>query len=86
MIQIRAEFAELIRLHLDEAVAAGVIPPLDTATAASAWFGAINEVVTHWALAEQPGSLDDVYPTIRDLLLRGIQAERDSLTAGRGGA
>ena len=74
MIEIRAEFADLIRGHLDEAVAAGAIPPLDTATAASAWFGAVNEVVIHWALAEHPGRLEDAYPTIRALFLRGIQA------------
>jgi AcrR family transcriptional regulator len=74
MIRIRARFADLIRVHLDAAVECGAIPALDTATAATAWFGAINEVVTQWALAEQPGRLEDVYPTIRAFLLRGIQA------------
>jgi AcrR family transcriptional regulator len=74
MVQIRASFATLIRRHLDEAVAAGAIPPIDTALAATAWFGAVNEVVTHWAMAEHPGPLDAAYPTIRALLLRGIQA------------
>jgi hypothetical protein len=74
MVQIRATFADMIRVHLDEAVRQQAIPPLDTATAATAWFGAINEVVTHWALAETPGRLEDVYPTIRALLLRGIGA------------
>jgi TetR/AcrR family transcriptional regulator, fatty acid metabolism regulator protein len=75
MIQMRASFAELIRLQLDAAVSSGAIPPLDTATAATAWFGAINEVVTHWALARHPGRLEDVYPTLRALLLRGVQAD-----------
>ena len=75
MIQMRASFAELIRIQLADAVSSGAIPPLDTATAATAWFGAINEVVTNWALAERPSRLEDVYPTIRALLLRGIQAE-----------
>jgi len=75
MIRIRADFAELIRVHLDEAVATGAIPPLDTSVAATAWFGMVNEVVTHWALADQPGQLEDVYPTVRRLLLRGIQAD-----------
>jgi hypothetical protein len=74
MIATRASFADLIRGHLDEAVAIGAIPPIDTATTATAWFGAVNEVVTHWSLAERPGNLHDVYPTIRALLLRGIQA------------
>jgi AcrR family transcriptional regulator len=77
MIAIRASFADLIRKHLDDAVAAGAIPPIDTATTATAWFGAVNEVVTHWTLSEQPGNLLDVYPTIRALLLRGIQALPD---------
>jgi TetR/AcrR family transcriptional regulator, fatty acid metabolism regulator protein len=75
MIQIRAAFADLIRVHLDDAVACGAIPTLDTATAATAWFGAVNEVVTHWALAEPPGQLESAYPTIRTLLLQGIGAE-----------
>ncbi len=74
MIEIRAAFADLIRAHLDEAVAAGAIPRLDTATAATAWFGAVNEVITHWAVSKDPGRLEDAYPTIRDLLLRGVQA------------
>jgi AcrR family transcriptional regulator len=74
MIAIRATFADLIRTHLDAAVAEGAIPPLDTATAARAWFGAVNEVVTHWAMADAPEPLENAYPTIRALLLRGIQA------------
>lgn len=74
MLEIRAEFAGLIRAHLDDAVAAGAIPRLDTATAATAWFGAVNEVVTHWAVAPAAGRLEDTYPTIRALLMRGVQA------------
>ncbi len=74
MIQIRATFADLIRGQLDEAVATGAIPSLDTAVAATAWFGALNEVVTHWALSATPGDLLDAYPTVRALLLRGVEA------------
>src|SRR5262245_21692018 len=77
MMRVRASFADLIKVHLDDAVASGAIPPLDTSTAATAWFGAVNEVVTHWALADRPGRLEDAYPTIRALLLRGIQARVD---------
>lgn len=75
MVRVRADFADLIRVHLDEAVVQGAIPPLDTSVAATAWFGAMNEVVTHWAMSEQPGRLEDAYPTVRRLLLQGIQAE-----------
>jgi AcrR family transcriptional regulator len=74
MVQIRASFAQLIQRHLDDAVAAGAIPPLDTGVAASAWFGAVNEVVMQWTMAERPGKLEDAYPTIRTLLLRSIRA------------
>jgi AcrR family transcriptional regulator len=74
MLAIRASFADLIRVHLDEAVAIGAIPPIDTSIAATAWFGAVNEVVTHWTLAERPGNLRHAYPTIRALLLRSIEA------------
>jgi hypothetical protein len=74
MIQIRASFADLIRHHLDDAVRCGAIPPIDTATAASAWFGAVNELIMQWAVSDTPGRLEDAYPTIRALLLRGIQA------------
>jgi AcrR family transcriptional regulator len=78
MASIRLAYADLIRQHLDDAVAAGAIPPIDTTTAAAAWFGAVNEVVTHWALIDGPGQLEDVYPTIRGLLLRGIGADANT--------
>ncbi|HET6316202.1 MAG TPA: TetR/AcrR family transcriptional regulator [Chloroflexota bacterium] len=75
LVEIRASFAELIKRYLDDAVAAGEIPPLDTAVAASAWFGAVNEIITHWALANRPqASLMRTYPTLRGLLLRGVGA------------
>jgi TetR/AcrR family transcriptional regulator, fatty acid metabolism regulator protein len=77
MMRIRASFADLIRVHLDEAVAVGAIPHLETQVAATAWFGAVNEVVTHWAMTDQPGDLHAAYPTIRTMLLRGIQARLD---------
>ena len=74
MLAIRAEFAKLIRRHLDEAVASRAVPEQDTAVAATAWFGAVNEVVTHWAIADRPGRLEDAYPALRALLRRGIGA------------
>ena len=79
LVEIRAEFAELIERYLDDAVASGAIPPLDTAIAASAWFGAVNEIVTQWALANRSRtSLLQAYPTIRTLFLRGIGVPDES--------
>ena len=48
-------FARLIQGYLDEAVAAAVIPPIDTRIASIAWFGALNEVVARWLLADHAG-------------------------------
>ncbi len=75
MAEIRSSFVDLIRQHLDEAVRQGSIPALDTRAASRVWFGALNEVVTTWVLSEPPGRLEDSYPTVRALLLRGIGAQ-----------
>ena len=75
MTEIHAIFVGLIQRQLDEAVAGGVIPPLDTRLAGQAWFGALNEVVSTWVLSEQPGRLEDSYPALRRLLLRSVGVE-----------
>jgi AcrR family transcriptional regulator len=83
LVEIRANFADLIRRYLDDGVASGAIPPLDTATAAAAWFGAVNEIITQWALAKRSQtSLMRAYPTLRGLLLRGVGAPVDGTHAG----
>lgn len=74
LMAIHADFADLIARHLDDAIRAGAIAPLDTALAGAAWFGALNEVVVRWVLTGQPAQLEDAYPALRDLLLRSIGA------------
>lgn len=69
---IHRRFAALIKRHLDRAVADGAIPPQDTATAAAAWIGAVNEVMTQ-ALANG-ADLAAILPPLRTLLLRSIGA------------
>ena len=49
-----------------------MIAPLDPAVASQVWFGALNEVVTRWVLTEPPTRLEEAYPTVRAMLLRGI--------------
>ncbi len=75
---LHERFARLIGGYLDEAVAAGAVPPMDTRITSIAWFGAINEVVGRWLLADKPGRLEDAYPALRAALLRsaGVPAER----------
>ena len=74
LMGVRGDFINLIARHLDEAVAAGAVAPLDTTLTATVWFGALNEVVTRWVLTGRPERLEDVYPAVRALLLRGIGA------------
>jgi AcrR family transcriptional regulator len=63
-------FSRLIQGYLDEAVETGAIPPLDTRITSIAWFGALNELVARWLLAERAVRLEDAYPTLRAVLLR----------------
>ena len=75
MAQINGRFREFIRQNLDEAVRQGTIGPLDTGLASQVWFGALNQVVTDWVLAERPEPLESAYPALRALLLRSVGVE-----------
>jgi AcrR family transcriptional regulator len=70
--ELHAAFARIIARYLDEAIAAGALPPHDTTLAGVAWFGAVNQVVTRWVLTGEPDRLEDAYPTLRRLLLYGV--------------
>ena len=74
LMEIHGRFAAFITENLDEAVTLGVIPPLDTRTAGIAWFGALNQVITTWILSDEPDDLEETYPALRALLLRGVGA------------
>jgi TetR/AcrR family fatty acid metabolism transcriptional regulator len=77
IVEIRGQFASMIQGYLDFAVAEGVVSPLDTAVAAYAWFGAINEVVIRWLVTPDPEPLERAFPTLRALLLRSIGMSAD---------
>ena len=53
-------------------MASGAIPPIDTRIASIAWFGALNEVVARWLLADHAGRLEEAYPPLRAILLRSV--------------
>jgi AcrR family transcriptional regulator len=65
-------FAAMIASYLDDAIAAGTIPAIDTTLTGVAWFGAINEVVARWLLVDDAEPLERAYPTLRTLLLRSV--------------
>jgi len=84
-LDVHRRFAALIQRHLDHAADEGSIPHQDTALAARAWLGVLNEVITQW-LATGHGRLTDQLPPLRAFLLRSIGAgERaPGRPAGRG--
>ena len=70
--EVHGRFAALIQGYLDEAVAEGSIPPLDTRVATLAWLGAVNEVVIQWLRGGEPDLLTEAVPALTPMLLRSI--------------
>ena len=79
--RLHERFAGIITRQLDDAVEAGIIEALDTEIAGMAWFGALNEVVMRWLMADDAGRLEDAYPTLRVILLRSVGVDEGRLTA-----
>jgi len=72
--EVHGRFATLIEAYLDEAVAEGAIPPLDTRLATLAWLGAINEVVIESFRTDDVRLLTRIAPDLTLMLLRSIGA------------
>ena len=72
LMAVHGRFTRVIQRHLDEAVAAGQIPPQDTSLAACAWMGALNEVVVRWLYTGEPEPLESALPALRALLMRSV--------------
>lgn len=70
--EVHSRFAVLIKGYLDQAVAEGSIPPLNTEVATLAWLGAVNEVVIQWLHTGRPELATEALPTLTSLLLRSI--------------
>ena len=73
LIEMHDDFIGVIKRHLDEAVAQGVVDAPDTLLASRAWFGALNEVILHWLIKGEPERLEDAYETLRPLLMRSVR-------------
>jgi TetR/AcrR family transcriptional regulator, fatty acid metabolism regulator protein len=76
--EIHARFGALIQGYLDQAVAEGAIPPLDTRIATTAWLGAINELVIESLSTGRPDLLEEVVPALAPMLLRSIGAHAEA--------
>jgi len=69
---LRQRCVALIGDCLQEAVAQGLIGPLDAELTARAWLGAVVEVIVHWLLTGRPQRLEDAYPHLRALFRRSV--------------
>lgn len=83
LLFVRQQFAALIRRHLDAAVAEGTLEPCDTDLIATAWFGAISEIVVRWLHDPDRGPLHMTYPALRHLLLQSVGIDINQLPADR---
>lgn len=73
--EVHGRFAALIQAHIDEAVAEGSIPPVDTRVATLAWLGALNEIVVQWLHSGRPDLHAEAVPALVPMLLRSIGAK-----------
>jgi TetR/AcrR family transcriptional regulator, fatty acid metabolism regulator protein len=72
LLEVHQEFIAVIERHLNEAVALGVVEPVDTRLASRAWFGALNEIILHWLIVGEPERLEEAYEALRPLLMRSV--------------
>jgi hypothetical protein len=70
-MEVTDRFAGLIKTYLDEAVAVGDIPPVDTEVTAHAWMGAIYNLVIQWVYTGEPTS-ERILETLLPLLLKSV--------------
>lgn len=73
--ELHEAFSDLVAACLEEAVAEGKIPPLDTQMAANAWYGAVNHVVLRWLVTGEPRRLEDAFPALRELFRNGVRGD-----------
>lgn len=78
--KINDRFAEIIKKYLDQAVADGSIPEMDTEVVARAWMGALNEVVLRWIYTGSPEP-ERATPALRTMLLRSIGVSEERIAA-----
>ncbi len=75
IMELHNRFAHLIKEYLDNAVVTGSIPPINTEIAATAWLGAINQIMVRWLYTGDFDPLEKVIPQLRALLLRSIEVD-----------
>ena len=75
-LEINERFARLIRIYLDEAVAAGEIEAVDTDVIAYAWMGSIYHLTIRWVYSGEPAP-SRIVSTLVPMLLRSVNYIRN---------
>jgi AcrR family transcriptional regulator len=70
-MEVLERFADLIQVHLQRAVDAGDIAPVDVEITAQAWLGSIYQVIIRWVLIGEPQP-KRMTETLVPLLLRSV--------------
>ncbi len=75
-LEINERFANLIRIYLNEAVAAGEIDEVDTDVIAHAWLGSIYYLTIRWVYSGEPEP-SRIVGTLVPMLLQSVNYTRD---------
>ncbi len=75
-LEINERFANLIRIYLNEAVAAGEIEEVDTDVIAHAWLGSIYYLTIRWVYSGEPEP-SRIVGTLVPMLLQSVNYTRD---------
>jgi len=76
-LPVRNRFAGLIRREMDGAVAAGLMPLLDTELASRIWLGALHEVLLSWLMSDSPTPIETIIPSLTAMLFQGAGVPRE---------
>ena len=73
-IEFNDRFVLLIKTYLDEAVAEGIIAPVNTGIVSHAWMGAIYNIMIQWVYTGEPAK-DEIMGALLPLLLKSVGFE-----------
>lgn len=76
-VEFNDRFVLIIKIYLDEAVADGAIPPVDTAIVSHAWMGAIYNIMIQWVYTGEPTKAE-IMETLLPLLLKSVDYRDDT--------
>ena len=76
-VEFNDRFVLIIKIYLDEAVADGAIPPVNTAIVSHAWMGAIYNIMIQWVYTGEPAKAE-IMDTLLPLLLKSVDYRDDT--------